>query len=53
MLSWVEKRAALPDNNVARNHVLVCCVEYAWTAKEKWNVPENFLTPKRLPGDPP
>lgn len=56
MLARVEDSTTLANEDVTGNHEFVCfvpalapCVH----ARVAWDVPENFFTPNRFPGDPP
>ena len=56
VLARVEQRATLPYNNVARYHVLVCVATrqgQLCVPQTIGHTPENFLTPRRFPGEPP
>ena len=55
VLTGVEQGASLSDNNVARNHILVYrrVSMSLFLEKQRQYAPENFFTPRRLPGEPP
>lgn len=55
MLSWMEYCAALSDDDVSGYNVLICGGggQLEVVVRTIPNQPENFLTPSRLPGDPP
>ena len=54
VVSGMEEGAALADDDVARNYILVCArrSDVGYTG-ERVYTPENFLIPKRFPGEPP
>ena len=57
MLTGVKQRPTLAHDDITRDHVLVYRVAGAQAAScvglKESHAPENFLTPRRFPGEPP
>jgi hypothetical protein len=56
MLTGVKQRPTLTHDDVTRDHVLIFMRQGAQAScvgLEESYTPENFLTPRRFPGEPP